>query len=264
VSSLRAILLLWAALALLPPPVLATRTKTSSQPDLAPDAPVIVQRGNGNGGGNGNGNGNGGGNGNGNSGGNSNNAGGNSGGNSNNAGGNNGNNQNPNSSSNPGSNPSSARQPRSYMGQVTVSAAGQVISGNVRIQSNSPWLSLATPGMWLEATGVWEGEVFVATEVKLHSPVPWAFYQGPASLVGASQYQFVSAWLSNNRNDPFLALRTSSEQAQVRVVAYFDGNKFRALPAGFPVPTGLKLGWYELIGSVGAQGLVWSSVKQFP
>lgn len=150
------------------------------------------------------------------------------------------------------------------MGQVTVSAGGQIISGNVRIQSNSPWLSLAIPGMWLEANGVWEGEVFVATEVKLHSPIPWAFYQGPANLVGASQYQFVSAWLSNNRNDPFMALRAASEQTQVRVVAYFDGNRFRALPASFPVPAGLKPGWYELIGSIGAQGLVWSSVRQFP
>jgi hypothetical protein len=106
--------------------------------------------------------------------------------------------------------------------------------------------------------------VFVATEVKLHSPAPWAFYQGPASLVGASQYQFVSAWLSSNRNDPFMALRAAGEQSQVRVVAYFDGNKFRALPSSFPVPPGLKPGWYELIGSIGAQGLVWSSVKAFP
>jgi len=232
--------MLWAALALVVPPALAASVKANSQPDLVPDAPVIVQRGGGN-----------------NSGGN------NSGGNNSGAAGVNKNtsNQSPNSNANP--NPNS-RQPRSYMGQVTVNAAGQVISGNVRIQSNSPWLSLAIPGMWLEATGVWEGEVFVATDVKLHSPVPWAFYQGPASLVGASQYQFVSAWLSNNRNDLFLALRTSSDLAQVRVVAYFEGNKFRALPSSFPVPAGLKPGWYELIGSVGAQGLVWSSVQQFP
>lgn len=251
-GSLRIAFWLWVVLVLLLSPVWAVSASASNQPGLAPDLPTLVQ-GNGKGGGNSNKGGNSGGNGNGNGGGNS---GGSSGKNSDNPG------PNPNSNANP--NPSSARQPRSYMGQVTVSAGGQVIAGNVRIQSNSPWLSLAIPGMWLEANGVWEGEVFVATEVKLYSPVPWAFYQGPGSLVGASQYPVVSAWLSNNRSDPFMALQAASEQAQVRVVAYFDGSKFRALPASFPVPAGLKPGWYELMGSIGAQGLVWSSVRPFP
>ncbi len=250
------------ALILLLPSAFAHRVQVDGQPSLVPDGQVIAQRGNsgnsnsgGNSGGNsGNsgGKGNSGGNSGGSSGGNSS-----SGGNPHPGGGSSGNSQNSNAST-------SARPVQSYMGQVTVNAGGQVISGAVRIQSNSPWLSLAIPGMWLEATGAWEGEVFVATEVKLHSPVPWAFYQGPGSLVGASQYPHVSAWLSTNRADPFLALRTASEQAQVRVVAYFDGSKFRALPTSFPVPAGLKPGWYELLGSVGAQGLVWSSVRPFP
>lgn len=251
--SIRRALVLGVALALVVPPVLAAHVKASNQPDLVPETQILVQHGNGNGGGN-NGNGKGGGKGNDKGGGNSGNGNnGNGGGNSSNAG---GGNQSPN--------PSSTHQPRSFMGQVTVSTGGLVISGSVHIQSNSPWLSLAIPGMWLEATGVWEDEVFVATDIKLHSPVPWAFYQGPASLVGAGQYQFVSAWLTNSRNDPFLALRAAGEQSQVRVVAYFDGSKFRALPTSFPVPPGLKPGWYELIGTLGSQGLVWSSTKTFP
>lgn len=266
--SVRSTLLLWLALALSTSLGLAAQVKFSDQLDLTPGDQIIVQRGSGNGNGAGNnGNGN---SGNGNSGGNNGNSGGNnsnSGGNNNTGGSNaagNGNSNAAGNNPNPSSNPSSARQPRSYMGQVTVSAGGLVISGNVRIQSNSPWLSLAVPGMWLEATGVWEGDVFVASDIKLHSPVPWAFYQGPGSLVGASQYQFVSAWLTNNRSDPFLALRAAGEQSQVRVVAYFDGNKFRALPSSFPVPPGLKPGWYELMGTVGSQGVVWSSSKTFP
>lgn len=135
-----------------------------SQTDLVTDGPVLVQRGNGNGNGNGNGSGNGNGNGNGHGGGNSGGKG-NSGGNGNSgssgSGGSNKSSENPSPNSN--SNPASGHQPSSYLGQVTVSAAGQVISGDVRIQSSSPWLGLAIPGMWLEATGVWEGEVFVAT-----------------------------------------------------------------------------------------------------
>lgn len=262
--SIRRTLVLGVALALVVPPVLAAHAKASNQSDLVPEAQILVQRGNGSGGGN-NGNGNGSGKGNDKGGGNSSNSSDN--GNNGNGGGNSGNSSG-NSSNAGGSNqspsPSSTRQPRSYMGQVTVSTGGLVISGSVRIQSNSPWLSLAIPGMWLEATGVWEDEVFVATDVKLHSSVPWAFYQGPASLVGAGQYQFVSAWLTNSRSDPFLALRAAGEQSQVRVVAYFDGSKFRALPTSFPVPPGLKPGWYELIGTLGPQGLVWSSTKTFP
>lgn len=251
--SIRRALVLGVALALVVPPVLAAHVKASNQPDLVPETQILVQRGNGGGK---NGNGNGGGKGNDKDGGNSGNGNnGNGGGNSSNAG---GGNQSPNP------NPSSTRQPRSFMGQVTVSTGGLVISGSVRIQSNSPWLSLAIPGMWLEATGVWEDEVFVATDIKLHSPVPWAFYQGPAGLVGAGQYQFVSAWLTSSRNDPFLALRAAGEQSQVRVVAYFDGSKFRALPTSFPIPPGLKPGWYELVGTLGPQGLVWSSTKTFP
>lgn len=154
---------------------------------------------------------------------------------------------------------------RSYYAQVTINASGQVLCGDIKVQSDSPWLKLAAPGMWLEASGSWDGNTFKAEEVKLHSPQAWAFYQGPASLVGANQYQFVSAWLSTNRSDPFIALRAAPEQAQVRVIAYFDGSKLRAMPANFPAPpAGAKVGWIELTGTLSGSTLVWQSVKTFP
>jgi hypothetical protein len=173
----------------------------------------------------------------------------------------------------PPSNPANPSRPpagkpqeqRSYYGQVTLNASGQVRSGDTLVQSNSPWLALAAPGMWLEASGNWEGNTFEASEVKLHSPQSWSYYQGPAALVGASGYQSVAAWLSTNRQDPFIALKAAPESSEVRLVAYFDGSKLRATPSGFPAPpAGLAVGWVELIGKVGSGGLVWVSVKAFP
>jgi hypothetical protein len=64
----------------------------------------------------------------------------------------------------------------------------------------------------------------------------------------------------------FLALKAAPDSGNgVRVVAYYDGNKFRAVPASFPAPpTGLKPGWVELSGTLTAQGLVWISGCSFP
>lgn len=220
--------------------------------------------GNGGGNGGGKGNGNGGGNGNGNGGGNGN---GNSGqGNSANPGNNGNNGSGNNGNPGQGNNSNPINPVRSYYGQITISASGQVLSGETRIQSNSPWLKLAAPGMWIEANGTWNGDTFVATEVKLHSPQIWSYYQGPAELVGAAQYDSVSAWLTTNKQSPFMALKTAPDSpGQVRLVAYFDGSKLRAVPANFPAPpAGLKVGWVELLGTVGKDGLVWNSAKAFP
>ena len=179
-------------------------------------------------------------------------------------------NQGPGNPANPNSGPGNSNNPansapRSYFAQVTLNASGQVLCGDTRVQSDSPWLKLAAPGMWLEASGTWDGNTFKADEVQLRSPQAWSFYQGPASLVGAGQYQFVSAWLSTNRADPFIALRAAPDQTPVRVVAYYDGSKLRAVPASFPAPpAGLKVGWVELTGTVSGQSLVWNSAKAFP
>ncbi|MBF6595491.1 MAG: hypothetical protein IVW51_13755 [Thermaceae bacterium] len=168
------------------------------------------------------------------------------------------------SKDNPGAN-STPSDVRSYYGQVTLNSSGQVLVGDTWVQSSSPWLRLAAPGMWLEASGTWNGQTFVATEVKLQVPQEWAYFQGPADLIGAKDYQYASAWLGRGPNS-FLSLKASPDgQNQVRVVAYYDGSKLRAVPTSFPAPpAGLKPGWVELIGMVGSQGLVWISAKPFP
>lgn len=163
-------------------------------------------------------------------------------------------------------NSSNRPETRSYYGQVTINASGQVLSGDTRIQSNSPWLKLAIPGMWVEASGTWNGDVFIASEIKLYSPQSWSYYQGPAEPVGASQYASVSAWLSTDKQNPFIALKSAPDaQNQVRLVAYFDGAKLRAVPGNFPAPpAGLKVGWVELLGTASKDGITWISAKAFP
>jgi len=155
---------------------------------------------------------------------------------------------------------------RNYYGQITLSASGRVLTGEAQIQSDSPWLRLAVPGMWIEANGSWNGNVFIATEVKLQFPRSWAYYQGPAELVGAKDYMSVSAWLSSDQKTPFIALKNAPDtQNQVWLVAYFDGTRLRAVPSSFsPPPAGLKTGWVELTGTLTPQGLVWNSAKAFP
>ncbi|MER3483749.1 MAG: hypothetical protein C4332_11955, partial [Meiothermus sp.] len=154
---------------------------------------------------------------------------------------------------------------RSYYGQVTLNASGQVLCGNTLVQSSSPWLKLAAPGMWLEASGTWDGETFVASAVTLRVPQDWAYYQGPGSLIGAKGYPYASAWL-NRTPGTFLSLKAALDTGSaVRLVAYYDGLKLRAVPATFPPPpAGLKPGWVELTGTVGNRGLVWSSGRSFP
>lgn len=164
-----------------------------------------------------------------------------------------------------GSAPGKSGDVRSYYGKVTLNASGQVLCGNTLVQGSSPWLELAAPGMWLEASGTWDGETFLAREVKLRVPQDWAYYQGPGSLVGAKEYPYASAWLSRTPGS-FMSLKAASDtQNGVRVVAYYDGLKLRAVPATFPAPpSGLKTGWVELSGTVTAQGLLWNSGRSFP
>lgn len=171
---------------------------------------------------------------------------------------------NPGPSSSSGA-PGRSGEVRSYYGQVTVNAAGQVLCGNTLVQSTSPWLKLAAPGMWLEASGTWDGETFVASEVRLQVPQEWAYYQGPASLIGAKDYRYAAAWLGRGSGS-FLALKAAPDSSNgVRMVAYYDGSKLRAVPASFPAPpAGLKPGWVELSGTLTAQGLVWTSGRSFP
>lgn len=163
---------------------------------------------------------------------------------------------------------STAKTPvtRGYYGQLTLSAPGQAQLGDTRIKSNSPWLGIAAPGMWVEANGYWEGDVFIANEVKLQVAQSWSYYRGPAVLVGAKDYSFVEAWLTTDRSHPFFYLKTGPELPnQVRMVAYFDGKKLRAVPPNFPnPPVNTPIGWVELLGTVSNQTVVWNSIKPFP
>ncbi|PZA08474.1 MULTISPECIES: hypothetical protein [unclassified Meiothermus] len=175
-----------------------------------------------------------------------------------------------------GGNPqgSNNQERRSYYAQVTVNDGKQVYTGSTRLLSDSPWLRLVAPGMWLEASGRWEGNVFRADEVRIVSPKAWAFYRGPVtpllrwqnSISPLAPYQYAEIWLQDDPNDRLLALRASPEtNNQIRLVAYFDGKTLAALPPGLaPVPTGFKPGWLEMLGEWNGQSIAWYSIKPFP
>lgn len=219
--------------------------------------------GNNNAGGNGNsGNNNAGGNGNSDS----DNANDNSGPDNNNAGGN-GNSGSSGNGSDNSVNASKVDERRYYVGEVSANDGTTILMGGTQLRANSPWLPVLAPGMWFEAFGEWDNDVFIAEDINVLIPDHFAYYRGPAAALGESysQYDNVEAWTQNDAGiiDSLHAVPQTDNNLQL--VAYFDGIKLIAAPENLPAaPPGLSEGWVELTGNFLDGVVVWQSFRSFP
>lgn len=169
----------------------------------------------------------------------------------------------PSPSPNPG--PSEEARQR-FSGQVTVAAGQTPLVGGVPLQGTSPWLPLLVPGMVVEAEGFWQGQGFVAESIRVVFPSRFAYYRGPGAGVGQRAYPGVEMWtVEEGGGVRVFALRAASAGQEVRLVAYWDGQRFQALPEGLALPDpGLPPGWVEVLGVYREGRLRWVQLRPFP
>jgi hypothetical protein len=153
-----------------------------------------------------------------------------------------------------------------YVGTVSASDGSSLLADGAKLQSTSPWVEVLGTGMWFEAYGYWQGEdTFIADEVNVLSGDDWAYVRAPAVLLGQNEERQIEAWTRGNTIDTQREASQSVSKDSVRVVAYFDGVKVRALPQALTPPTpDLPAGWIEFTGHFDGDGIVWESLRQFP
>ncbi len=154
-----------------------------------------------------------------------------------------------------------------YVGEVSANDGESVFIGGTRFKGASPWLKVARAGMWFEAFGHWEENVFIAEEVNVLLPIEFAYYKGPAAALGnpiAHHYSFVEVW--TNGNSAIESIRSAPQEDNIlQLVAYFDGIQLEATPQGLPPPPSeIKHGWNKLIGRFDGDRVIWQSVHPFP
>ena len=153
---------------------------------------------------------------------------------------------------------------RYFVGAVSVNDGSSLFIGGNRLTGNSRWLDVLRTGMWVEANGHWESDVFVADDVKVLGDEDWAYYRGPAAALGVGEGT-VEAWTANGI-PTFEGVRTVPDTGQaVHLVTYFDGEKLVAIPPSFASPpVGAAPGWLELKGYFDGENIVWESAAPFP
>ena len=154
---------------------------------------------------------------------------------------------------------------RSFVGEVSVNDGSSVLIGGTRVEGDLRWLSVLRAGMWAEAYGHWENDVFVADDVVVREDNDWAYYRGPAAALGADVQGTVEAWTAKG-NEAFESVRSAPDDGgAVRLVAYFDGQGLVAVPQNLlPTLSGASAGWLELKGHFDGEKVVWESAAPFP
>ncbi len=154
---------------------------------------------------------------------------------------------------------------RYFVGEVSVNDGSSVLIGGTRLEGDLRWLSVLRAGMWAEAYGHWEDDVFVADDVVVREDNDWAYYRGPAAALGGDAQGTVEAWTADGK-EAFENVRTAPDDGNaVRLVAYFDGQGLVAVPQDFSPPlTGGTAGWLELKGYFDGEKVVWESAAPFP
>lgn len=158
----------------------------------------------------------------------------------------------------------SSGEGRYFVGEVSVNDGSSLLIGGNRLTGGSRWLDVLRAGMWAEAHGHWENDVFVADDVNVLEE-DWAYYRGPAAALGAGTQGTVEAWTADGE-ESFEGVRAIPDDGSaVRLVAYFDGASLVAVPPSFPPPpTGDAAGWLELKGYFDGEKVVWESAAPFP
>jgi hypothetical protein len=154
-----------------------------------------------------------------------------------------------------------------YVGTVSASDGSSLLMDGAKLQSTSPWVEVLGTGMWFEAYGYWQGEdTFVADEVNVLAGDDWAYVQAPEILLGKSSGdRQIEAWTRGETIDTQRAASVNVTKDSVRVVAYFDGTKVRAVPKALTPPTsGLSAGWIEFTGRFDGDGIIWEGSRPFP
>ncbi|TBH21066.1 hypothetical protein [Thermus thermamylovorans] len=162
--------------------------------------------------------------------------------------------------------PEEARDLERFYGAVTLNDGRTLLVGGVPLLGASPWTGVLAPGMVVEAEGNWAAGGFRAERLQVLSPNRFAYYRGPGAAVGQGGYAGVELWTveGGGRVQTF-ALRAAPGGAEVRLVAYWDGRRFLALPPGLrPPPPGLPPGWVEGVGVYREGRIAWGRFRPFP
>lgn len=151
-----------------------------------------------------------------------------------------------------------------FYGKVVVSAGSVLLAGGVVLRGDSPWIGLLAPGMVVEVEGKRQGQGLLAQRVRILSPERFAYFQGPAEALGRRGGSGVAVWtVEEEGRVRVYAERAAPWSRDLRLVAYWDGRRYLALPFGPAPPPPSAPGWVEALG-VWEGRAVWLTVRAFP
>lgn len=151
----------------------------------------------------------------------------------------------------------------SFYGQVRWSGERTIV-GNRELVGDDPWLPYLAPGMRLEVKGEVQGNRIRVSEIEVKYPSAWAYYQGPAQVIGLED-GWIRAWLSGSAGrDLFKLLPAAGETTPVLVACYERGG-WRSVPLGLrPEVEPPEEGWWRLSGSLIGAGVRWTLAGRLP
>ncbi len=139
--------------------------------------------------------------------------------------------------------------------------------GNSPLSGAGAWGPYLAPGMWVKASGTWQGHTFVAANLRVLSPPGFSCYLGPADLVGLGP-GWVEAWYvpgSGSRAQLFF----EREAEPGRRVHLLVNSAAPVLPPGLRLGGALpaRAGWDLLISGLNGRGQLagsWRLAAQLP
>ncbi|WP_456414461.1 hypothetical protein, partial [Oceanithermus profundus] len=151
----------------------------------------------------------------------------------------------------------------SFYGQVRWSGERTIV-GNRELVGDDPWLPYLAPGMRLEVKGEAQGSRILVTEIEIKYPTAWAYYLGPAQVIGL-EGGWIRAWLSGSAGrDLFKLLPATGETTPVLVACYERGS-WRSVPLGLrPDARPPTDGWWRLSGRLSGSGVSWTLAGRLP
>ena len=151
----------------------------------------------------------------------------------------------------------------SFYGQVRWSGERTIV-GNRELVGDDPWIAYLAPGMRLEVKGKAQGSRILVTEIEIKYPTAWAYYLGPAQVIGL-EGGWVRAWLSGPVGRGLFKLLPAAGETTPVLVACFERGSWRSVPLGLrpdaPPPTD---GWWRLSGRLSDSGVSWTPAGRLP
>ena len=151
----------------------------------------------------------------------------------------------------------------SFYGQVRWSGERTIV-GSRELVGDDPWLPYLAPGMRLEVKGEVQGSRIRVSRIEIKYPTVWAYYLGPAQVIGL-EGGWIRAWLSGSAGRDLFKLLPAAGETTPLLVACYERGSWRSVPLGLrPDARPPEDGWWRLTGSLSGSGVAWTLAGRLP